>query len=93
MRYPKTGSDLDDKLLTSDIAIPVCYHYDYLDEIDEDVPMMHIINCWLYGATNDEFDEYKPVHSEFIDAAKAYILKKGKDFLLKSKEKENENEK
>ncbi len=75
--------------LASAIAMPVIYHN---DEEDDAIPTMHILdkNCWLYGATNDEFDEYKPVHSEFINAAKAYIKEKGRAFLLKAKEEDDE---
>lgn len=36
--------------------------------------MQHIIpDVWLYGSTNDEFNEYKPVHDVFVEAAKKYI--------------------
>ncbi len=34
----------------------------------------HIIsNAWLYGSTSHDFDEGKPVHAEFINAARDYI--------------------
>lgn len=32
-----------------------------------------IPNAWLYGSTSDSFDEGKPVHKEFIEAAREYI--------------------
>jgi len=91
MRHPKTGSDLDEQILTSDSAMPVCYHLDG-DDDDYCCSKMHILdrNCWLYGATGDEFDEFKPVHTEFIDAAKAYIKEKGKEFLLRTQEEDDE---
>ena len=90
MRQPKTGSDLDKRTLTSDICMPVCYHKDDEDDISE----MHVINrhCWLFGAVLDDFDEYKPVATEFVNAAKAYIKEKGKDFLLKAQETKEEDD-
>lgn len=91
MRHPKTGSDLDERILASDIAMPVIYHYDS-DDDDCCCSRMHILNrnCWVYGATSDDFDEFKPVHTEFVNAAKAYIKEKGKAFLLKVKEEDDE---
>lgn len=36
--------------------------------------MCHIIpNAWLYGSTGEGFNEDKPVHEEFLDAAHEYI--------------------
>ena len=36
--------------------------------------MYHPIpNAWMYGSTSDSFDKGKPVHREFIDAARKYI--------------------
>lgn len=40
--------------------------------------MYHIVpNAWLYGSTSDSFDEGKPVHEEFIKAARKYIKEHG----------------
>lgn len=44
----------------------------YTDE--DDMYMYHIIpNTWMYGSTSDSFDEGKPVHTEFVEAARQYI--------------------
>lgn len=42
---------------------------------DEDgMDMCHVVpNTWLYGSSSEEFNEGKPVHQEFIDAAREYI--------------------
>lgn len=42
---------------------------------DEDgMYMYHVVpNAWLYGSISHDFDEGKPVHEEFIKAAREYI--------------------
>ena len=52
----------------SDVCIPVISY-------NEDGACMHhpIPNAWLYGSTSADFDVGKPVHKEFIDAAREYI--------------------
>lgn len=53
----------------SDVCIP---SISYTDE--DDMCIHHPIpNAWIYGSTSDSFDEGKPVHKEFIDAAREYI--------------------
>ena len=53
----------------SDVCIPS------ISYTDSDGNFIHhpIPNAWLYGSTSDEFDVGKPVHREFIDAARQYI--------------------
>lgn len=53
----------------SDVCIPS------ISYTDPDGNFMHhpISNAWLYGSTSDSFDEGKPVHKEFIEAAREYI--------------------
>lgn len=82
MRHPRTGFDTDAQIRITDIAIPVIFHK---DSDEDDYTPMHTLyrDCWLYGATSNDFDEHKPVDKTFIDAAKAYIKEKGKDFLIK----------
>lgn len=44
------------------------------DFIEDGAMLFHIIPAtWLYGSTTSEFDEGKPVHDEFLQAAKEYI--------------------
>ena len=53
----------------SDVCIPSISYTDTDDNfIHHPIP-----NAWLYGSTSSEFDEGKPVHKEFIDAAREYI--------------------
>lgn len=53
----------------SDVCIP---SISYTDE--DDMCIHHPIpNAWIYGSTSDSFDESKPVHKEFTDAAREYI--------------------
>ena len=41
---------------------------------DDGMYMYHVVpDAWLYGSTSHDFDEGKPVHEEFIDAARKYI--------------------
>jgi hypothetical protein len=48
----------------------------YIDKDLADSFMGHIIpNAWLYGSTSPEFNPGKPVHEEFIKAAREYIEK------------------
>lgn len=36
--------------------------------------MYHVVpDAWLYGSTSHDYDEGKPVHKEFLDAAREYI--------------------
>ena len=53
----------------SDVCIPS------ISYTDTDGNFIHhpIPNAWLYGSTSDSFDEGKPVHKEFIEAAREYI--------------------
>lgn len=53
----------------SDVCIPS------ISYTDSDGNFIHhpISNAWLYGSTSDSFDEGKPVHKEFIEAAREYI--------------------
>lgn len=51
-----------------DVCLPVISYK------DDDVHIYHVIpNTWLYGSTSEEFDKGKPVHTEFINAAREYI--------------------
>ena len=44
------------------------------DYIEDGAMFFHIIpDTWLYGSTCQEFDEGKPVHDCFIEAAKKFI--------------------
>lgn len=53
----------------SDVCIPsISYTDPYGNFIHHPVS-----NAWLYGPTSDSFDEGKPVHKEFLDAARDYI--------------------
>lgn len=46
------------------------------DYIENNAMLYHIIpDAWLYGSTCDGFDESKPVHDCFIEAAKEFIQK------------------
>lgn len=48
----------------------------YTDEDNEGMYLYHVIpNAWLYGSTTDSFNEGKPVHASFINAASEYIKK------------------
>lgn len=61
---PRVGKEL-----YADICVPTI---SYTDE--DGMYMYHVVpNTWLYGSTSDEFNEGKPVHQEFIDAAREYI--------------------
>ena len=53
----------------SDVCIPS------ISYTDTDGNFIHhpIPDAWLYGSTSDSFNEGKPVHQEFIDAAREYI--------------------
>lgn len=53
----------------SDVCIPS------ISYTDPDGNFIHhpIPNTWLYGSTSSEFGEGKPVHREFINAAREYI--------------------
>lgn len=53
----------------SDVCIPS------ISYTDSDGNFMHhpIPDTWLYGSTSHDFDEGKPVHQEFIDAARDFI--------------------
>ena len=65
---PRVGKEL-----YSDVCVPTI---SYTDE--DGNYMCHVIpNAWLYGSTSDEFNEDKPVHQEFIEAARNYIKEHG----------------
>lgn len=53
----------------TDVCIPS------ISYTDPDGNFIHhpIPNAWLYGSTSNCFDEGKPVHAEFINAAREYI--------------------
>lgn len=53
----------------SDVCVPS------ISYTDTDGNFIHhpIPNAWLYGSTSSEFEEGKPVHDEFIKAARDYI--------------------
>lgn len=53
-----------------DICVPV------IDYKEDDIWIQHVIpDCWLYGSRGEEFDDFKPVHEEFLNAARQYIIK------------------
>lgn len=55
----------------SDVCIPAI---NYTDDDGTGSCMHHPIpDTWLYGSTSSEFNEGKPVHPEFIEAAKDFI--------------------
>lgn len=57
-----------DKETYTDVCVLNC------DYLENDVMFYHIIpDTWLYGSSSNEFDEGKPVHQYFIDAAKKFI--------------------
>lgn len=61
---PRTGKELYTDICVLTIS--------YTDE--DGMYMYHVVpNTWLYGSRSSEFDEDKPVHKEFIDAAREYI--------------------
>ena len=53
----------------ADICTLCIYYHE-----DDVAPVPHFIpDTWLYGSTSPEFDEGKPVHEEFINAARDFI--------------------
>ena len=57
----------------TDVCVPTISYTD-----DDGNYMYHIIpDTWIYGSTQAGFDEGKPVHKVFIDAAREYIKEHG----------------
>ena len=83
MRKVNDGRNIE---LYSDICVVCC---DYTDE--DGSWMMHVVpDAWLYGSTGDEFEKYRPVHSEFLEAADKFIEKHGQDYLIKNQKTEEQ---
>ena len=72
--------------LYSDVCVVCCVHKE-----EDSCWMLHVLpDTWLYGSTGDEFEKYRPVHSEFLKAADKYIEKYGQDFLIKAQEEDED---
>lgn len=68
LRNMRVSPSIGTELYTDICVLTISYN----DE--DDIYMAHVIpDTWLYGSTSHEFDEGKPVHKEFIDAAREYI--------------------